>query len=165
MKRYWQFLQSYRVHNAAWHWASLKVQKGHTKINIELIRDIDVENTIKLHLDTGNLWRVIIFTRSYHMLPAWKFKKVIQRSRSNLVEILISRRSHPVQLQHDAVKFWCIIIFTRSWKMLPFEHNLVQKVKGQHRTRPRFWCGEYLCKTTKQYWQFLLPGQWKYPSA
>ncbi len=60
-----------------------------------------------------------------------------------------------LQLQYDAGKFWCIIIFTRSCKMLPFEHDLVQNVKklrqSQHRIRPRFWCGEYLCKITKQY--------------
>ncbi len=92
------------------------------------------------------------------MLPTWKFIKVTQRSKSNFVEIQISRTSLPVQLQHDAGKFWCIIIFSRSYKMLPFEHDLfqkVEKVKGQHCTRPRFWCGEYLCKITKQYRQFL----------
>ncbi len=76
MKRYWQFLQSYCFHKAAWPWASLKVQKGHTKINIKLIRDFDVENTtFKLQLNTGNLWRVIAFTRSSQMLLARKFKK------------------------------------------------------------------------------------------
>ncbi len=76
MKRYWQFLQSYHFHKAAWPWASFKVQKGHTKINIELIRDFDVENsTIKLQLDTWNLWRVIAFTRSSQMLHARMFKK------------------------------------------------------------------------------------------
>ncbi len=115
--------------------------------------------TIKLQLDTGNLWRVITFTRSSQTLPAWKFITVTQRSGSNLVEILMSKTSLPVQLQHDAGKFWCIIIFTRSCKMLPFEHDLVQRSKrsdkGQHRTHPRFWCGEYLCKITKGYWQFL----------
>ncbi len=130
MKQYWQFLQSYRFHKAAWSWASLKVQKGHTKINIKLISNFDVENTtIKLQLDTGNLWRVITFTRSSQMLLAWKLKKVTQRSRSNLVEILMSRTSHPAQLQHYAGTFWCIIIFTRSCKMLPFEHDLFQKVR------------------------------------
>ncbi len=56
MKWYWQFLQSYHFHKAAWHWASLKGQNGHTKINIELTRNFDVENTtIKLQLDKGNL--------------------------------------------------------------------------------------------------------------
>ncbi len=88
------------------------------------------------------------------MLLAWNFIKVTQRSRSNLVEILMSRTSLPVQLQHDAGKFWCII-FTRSCKMLPFEHDLFQKVKGQYPIRPKFWCGEYLCKITKWYRQFL----------
>ncbi len=33
-------------------WGSLKVQNGHTKVNIKLIQDFDVENTtIKLQLD------------------------------------------------------------------------------------------------------------------
>ncbi len=54
-----QLLQSYYVHKATWLWAILKVQKGHTKVNIELIQDFDVENTtIKLQLDIGNFWRV-----------------------------------------------------------------------------------------------------------
>ncbi len=73
MKWCWQFLQSYSIHKAAWPWASLKVQKGHTKINVKLVRDVDVENIpIKLQYSykvTGNLWRVILFTR-YWMLPA-----------------------------------------------------------------------------------------------
>ncbi len=72
-----QLLRFYRIHKATWLWASLKVQKSHTKVNIELIQDFDVENTnIKLQLDTtGNLWRVM-FTRSFQLLPTWKFKKV-----------------------------------------------------------------------------------------
>ncbi len=52
------------------------------------------------------------------MLLAWKFKKVTQRSTSNLAEILMSRTSFPVQLQHDAGKFWDIIIFTRNIKLV-----------------------------------------------
>ncbi len=69
-KWYRQFLQSYRVHKAAWPWASLKVQKGHTKINVELVRDIYVENThVKIQHDTGNLQKVIAFTR-FRTLPA-----------------------------------------------------------------------------------------------
>ncbi len=63
-KRYRQFLQSYRVHKAAWPWASLKVQKVHTKVNAELVQDFYVENIhVKLQHDTGNLWRVITYTR------------------------------------------------------------------------------------------------------
>ncbi len=128
-KGYWQFLRCYRVHKAAWPWASLKVRNSHTKY-IELIQDFYVENIhVKLQHDTGNLRKVIVFTRSSQMLPSWKFKKVTQRSRSNLVEILMSRTSLPEQLQHDAGKFWCIILFTRSCKMLPFEHDLFQKVE------------------------------------
>ncbi len=154
-KRYRQFLQSYSVHKEAWPWASLKVRKGHTKFNVALIRDFYVENIhVKLQHDTGNLRKVITFTRSSQMLLAWKFKTVKQRSRSNLVEILMSRTSLPEQLQHDAGKFWCIILFTRSCNMLSFEQDIFQKVKrsdkGQHRTHPRFWCGEYLCKITKR---------------
>ncbi len=64
IKWYMQFLQSCRVHKAAWRLASLKVQKGHTKVNVELIWDFYVENIyVKLQHDTGNLWRVITFTR------------------------------------------------------------------------------------------------------
>ncbi len=63
-KRYRQFLQSYRVHKAAWPRASLKAQKGHTKVNVELVREFYVENIhLKLQHDRGNLWRVIAFTR------------------------------------------------------------------------------------------------------
>ncbi len=136
-----------------WPWSSLKVQKGHTYVNIELFQDFDVENsTIKLQLDTGNLWRVIMFTRSFQTLLAWKFKKVTQSSTSNLAEILMSRTSLPVQLQQDAGTFWSNIIFTRSCKMLPFKHDLVQNVrksnKCQHPPCPRFWFGKYLCKVT-----------------
>ncbi len=129
-KRYWQFLQSYRVHKTTWPWTSLKVRKNHTKVNVELVRDFYVENIhVKLQHDTGNLRKMIAFTMSSQMLPAWKFIKVTQRSRSNLVEILMSGTLLHVQLQHDAGKFWCFIIFTRSCKMLPFEHDLFQKVK------------------------------------
>ncbi len=71
-----------------------------TSWKVNLVRDFYVENIhIKLQHDTGNLRKVIAFTMSYQMLPAWKFIKVTQRSRSNLVEILMSRTSLPVQLQ------------------------------------------------------------------
>ncbi len=53
---YMQLLWSYRVHKTAWPWTSLKVQKGHTKVNFKLIWDFDVANIpIKLEHDTGNL--------------------------------------------------------------------------------------------------------------
>ncbi len=63
--------------------------------------------------------------KSFDLGLYWKFKKVSQRSTSNLAEILM-RTTLPVKLQHDADTFWVIIIFTRSCKMLPFEHDLVR---------------------------------------
>ncbi len=63
-KWYSQFLQSYSIHKSAWPWARLKVRKGHTKVNVELVRDFYVENIdVKLQHDTGNLRRVISSTR------------------------------------------------------------------------------------------------------
>ncbi len=65
--------------------------------------------------------------KSFDIGLYWKFKKVTQRSASNLAEIILRRTSLPVKLQHDAGTFWGIIIFTRSCKMLPLEHDLVKK--------------------------------------
>ncbi len=65
-KRYRQFLRSYSVHMAAWPWPwpSLNGQKSHIKVNVELVREFYVENIhVKLQHDTGNLQRVIAFTR------------------------------------------------------------------------------------------------------
>ncbi len=64
-KWYRQFLQSYSVHKAAWPWASLKVRKGQTKVNVDLARDFYVENIhVKLQHDT-------VTTKSYrvHKVP------------------------------------------------------------------------------------------------
>ncbi len=59
-----QFQQTYLVHKAAWPWASLKVQKGYAKVNVEFVWDFYVENIhVMLQHDTGNLRRVIAFTR------------------------------------------------------------------------------------------------------
>ncbi len=56
-----QFL-SYRIHKAAWPGGGLKLQQGHAKVNIELIQSFDVENTtIKLQLDTTNIWSYRIY--------------------------------------------------------------------------------------------------------
>ncbi len=72
-KRYRQFLKSYSVQKAAWPWASLKVWKGHTKVNVELVRDFYVENIhVKLQHDTGNLRTVIAFTR-FRTLPTTRW--------------------------------------------------------------------------------------------
>ncbi len=52
------------VHKLAWFWASLKVQKGHTKVSDDYMQDIDLENIpVKLQYDIINLWRVTLFTR------------------------------------------------------------------------------------------------------
>ncbi len=113
-------------------WDSLKVQKGHTKVKVELVRDFYVESIhVTLQHDTGNLRKVIAFTSSSQMLQAWKFIMVTQRSRSNLVEILVSRTSTPVQLQHNTGKFWCFIIFTRSCKILLWIWPISKGQKGQ----------------------------------
>ncbi len=66
---------------------------------------------------------------SFYLGLYWKFKKVTQRSTSNLAEILMRRTSLPVKLQHDTDTFWGIIIFTRSCKMLSFEYDLVEEVR------------------------------------
>ncbi len=64
---------------AAWYWASLKVQIGHTKVNVERHLDIGVENiSVKLHVYV--IHEIIVLTRPFHLELVWKFKKVIQRS-------------------------------------------------------------------------------------
>ncbi len=116
-KRYWQFLQL-SCSQGSLTVSYLKVQKGHTKVNVELVRDFYVENThVKLQHDTSNLRKVIAFTRSSQM------------------QILMLYHIHK-KLQDAAIWTWPIS-------------------KGQHRTHPRFWCGEYLCKITKWYRQLL----------
>ncbi len=64
-----------------------KGQKVQTKVNIELVRDFDVENIfVKLPNDTGNSCRVIVFTRQLDLetipfsLRGLRGKKVIYRS-------------------------------------------------------------------------------------
>ncbi len=45
-----------------WPWANVKVQKGHTMVNIELVQDIDVENT------TIKLQKYRQFMKSYTLI-------------------------------------------------------------------------------------------------
>ncbi len=60
------------------------------KVNIELVRDFDVENiSVKLQNDAANSCRVIVFTRQLDLELVWKFKKVTQKSMSNSSEIFI----------------------------------------------------------------------------
>ncbi len=96
------------------------------------------KNTCKATTWSMQFLRSYCIHKSFDLGLYWKFKKVTQRSTSNLAEILMRRTLLPVKLQHDADTFWGIIIFIGSCKMLPFEHDLVKEV----RTRPRFWCGE-----------------------
>ncbi len=80
-----------------WTWPSSKGQKGQTKVNIELVWDFDVENiSVKLRNDTGNSCKVIVFIRQLDLELVWKFKKVTQRSMSNLSKILC--REHPYKV-------------------------------------------------------------------
>ncbi len=83
-----QFLKSYCVHKATCPWASLKVQKGQTKVIIELLRYVDVKNTpIKLQHHTSNTWEV-------HK-AVWP----------ELV-LKVQKRSHKDQ-QLTCPRFWC----------------------------------------------------------
>ncbi len=64
-----QLLTSYHIPKAAWPWASLKVQKGHTTVRFTLDQEFDVENIPRgLQQNTCNLWRVIVFTMYCWML-------------------------------------------------------------------------------------------------
>ncbi len=98
-------LMHYHIHKelqdaAIWTWCSSKGQK----VNIKLVRDFDVENIIvKLWNDTGNSYRVIIFTRQLDLELVWKFKKVTQRSTSNSFIILM-------------------------WRILLWSYNLIQAI-------------------------------------
>ncbi len=75
---------------AIWTWPISKGQKGQTKVNIELIKDFDVENiSVKLQNDIGNSCRVIVFTRQLDLELVWKFEKVKQRSMSTSPEIFM----------------------------------------------------------------------------
>ncbi len=85
----------YHIHKklqdaAIWTWPISKGQKGQTTVNIELVRDFDVENiNVKLQNNTGNSGRVIMFTWQLDLELVWKFKKVTQRSMSNSSEIFM----------------------------------------------------------------------------
>ncbi len=166
----------------------------------------DVETiSVKLRNDTGNSFRIIVFTMQLDIELVWKFKKVTQRSTSNLSEILMYRiplssynliQAIYEELSHSQGPATCCVLesLKRSYKgqdqiLLKFwwvedhslyNYNMMQansdalsysqgaarcchlnmtyfkrSDKGQHRTRPRFWCGEYLYKIKKWYRQFL----------
>ncbi len=94
-----QILMHYHIHKelqdtAIWTWPS---SKGHTKVNIALVRDFDVENiSVKLWNDTGNSCRVIVFTRQLDLEPVWKLKKSHKGQCRNLLRFLC--REHPCKV-------------------------------------------------------------------
>ncbi len=142
-------------------WKFKKITQRSTSSLAEILIPISCCNFIWITPCTATTW-YIQFLRSYCIHKSldlglyWKFKKVIQRSRSNLAEILMRRTSLPVKLQHGAGTFWVIIIFKRNCKMMQFEHDVVQKVKkvSQRSTCLRFWCAKYLYKVTTWCMQF-----------
>ncbi len=104
----------YHIHKklqdaAIWTWPISKGQKDQTKVNIELVRDFDVENILKLRNDPC---RVIVFTRQLALELVWKFKKVTQRSMSNSSRDFYVENIH-VKLHHDTGNLWRVITFTR----------------------------------------------------
>ncbi len=115
-KGYWQLLQSYRVHKAAWAWASLKVWKGHTKFNIKLVRNFYVKNIhVNLQHDTVNLWKVIVFTRSSQMLPAWTWCSSKGQTKVNIKLVRdFDVENIFVKLWNDTGNSCRVIVFTRQ---------------------------------------------------
>ncbi len=69
-------------------------------------------------------------------------KKVTQRSRSNLVEILMSRTSLPIQLQHDAANSDALSYSQEAARCCHLNMTYFKRSKrsdnGQHRTLVRF---------------------------
>ncbi len=37
-------MRTYHVHKTTLPWVSLKIHKGHTKVNVKLVQDFDIEN-------------------------------------------------------------------------------------------------------------------------
>ncbi len=132
---------------AAWPWASLKVQKGHIKVNVKLMWDFGVEDVPVTLYGVCNSGGVIVFTSPFDLGLDWKFKDV-QRSTSNLPKIFMWSTLLPVKLQHYVGKLRGV--FNQFYKGLPFnpsDCDLVQnvkKVKCKNQTLLQTWCGEYL---------------------
>ena len=57
------FFMSYRVHKQSWPWPICQGHRGHTRVNIELVRDFDPRKTsVKFESDWNISWQVIAFT-------------------------------------------------------------------------------------------------------
>ncbi len=95
-------LRHYHIHKelqyaAIWTWPSSNGQKGHTKVNIEQVRDFDVENIcVKLQKDTGNSCRVIVFARQLDLELVWKVKRSHKGQCQTHPRVLC--REHPHQV-------------------------------------------------------------------
>ncbi len=103
-------LQSYNMMHAiadesSHLWSSLKDQKVHTKVNVELIQDFDVENiSIKLH-DTGNLWSVIVFTSSFTLRKFQSAKRLDIKVDTEFIRDLMWRKFlHSYNMMHAILK-------------------------------------------------------------
>ncbi len=119
-----QFFRSYCVDKAVWTWASLKIQKGHRKVNVKLIWDFGIENVpVKLQHGTCNSWGIIKFTSRLDLWQDWKFQKVIK--------VIKFGRNFHVNISPRKVATWCRQVQRRyySHKVLSFDHDLVQKVR------------------------------------
>ncbi len=133
-----QFLRSC-VRKATWSWASLKFQKGHTKVIIELFWYFDVKNTpIKWHHHTSNTCEVIAFAMQ-------SSKKVTQRSTSN-AKINLSKilmwRTHLSSYNLRQVIYQELSCSQGPSRYCPLE-SLKRSQKGQHQAWLKFWCGEH----------------------
>ncbi len=108
----------YHIHKklqdaAIWTWSISKGQKGQTKVNIELVRDFDVENiSVKLQNDTDN------FLQSFHVhKAAWPWASLKDRKghtkvNVELVQDIYVENIH-VKLQHDTGNLWRVNAFTK----------------------------------------------------
>ncbi len=101
-----------------------------------------VENIpVKLQHGTCYSWVMIKFTRPFDLGLVWKFKKVIQRSTSNVTEILMWWTLLSVML-HDAGKFRSVVMFTRCCHPPLFD---ITYFETSNRSCLRFWSGDYIC--------------------
>ncbi len=110
--------RNYRVHMATWPWAS---SKGHTKINIILVRYVDVETIpIQLQHHAGNTWWVITFKRQLDLEIVWDFDvetTTIKLQLSLEIQAIYEELSLLSDIQHNInCLLYCII--TRSFRML-----------------------------------------------
>ncbi len=115
-----QFLRSYRVHKTTWPWANLKVWKGYTKVNIEPIRYVDVENIppIKLQHHTRQYLRSYCVHKASWPLGSLKVQKGHIKVTIKPVQFFYVENT-TLKIQHDTRNLQRVIRFTRSFRMPP----------------------------------------------